>query len=539
MKVPYETQSLHYDLFLCALILGCVQESKNVTINNTITTPTEGKGDTSQAANKTPSTSELTTVTPTPEIEQKNATNLTPTETISQKPTVSYTNNSIMVEDYKNRLEKIAYNLAILMSDLKLRQLLLSQAYDSIYIESKIDLNEFTSSSLSLSLTGLNNEMKTALEGLSEQTQYFKENNIHVDLYFPVDKHRKMFLENPNVSLLVAYDPIDENAKTVVAFYPNGSKVYLSSEKPPDTPTLIVAISEGRFEKTLVTSVVTCDQGSTYMKTVNVTDVHEPWFKGKPEIYCWVVYENGFKKKLHWPEVKNESEEYYFDCNRQIIDQWRKDEFERVAFIWYEQDVSFPLKKITLRLFRGLVEIEIGDIVIDRDDEMGSEIADWDAVPCSPYDSGKLYNTGYVEFRIAGKSGCVPKTTPTTTQTPKMTPLLGISAPEFAYVGEEVEISVYSNCYMTDGQPLVCTYTYNPIPDASITIEKDGVTVKTGKTDENGIFKTVFSEAGEYTITASKDGYISATTEITISEYVVTIAPEESSVEEVTANYSS
>ena len=31
----------------------------------------------------------------------------------------------------------------------------------------------------------------------------------------------------------------------------------------------------------------------------------------------------------------------------------------------------------------------------------------------------KLYNTRYVEFRIAGKSGCLPKTTPTPTQTRK------------------------------------------------------------------------------------------------------------------------
>lgn len=64
---------------------------------------------------------------------------------------------------------------------------------------------------------------------------------------------------------------------------------------------------------------------------------------------------------------------------------------------------------------------------------------------------------------------------------PTMIPILDVSAPELAYVGEEVEISVYSNCYMTDGRPLVCTYTYNPISDAMITIEKDGVTVKLEK----------------------------------------------------------
>ena len=53
---------------------------------------------------------------------------------------------------------------------------------------------------------------------------------------------------------------------------------------------------------------------------------------------------------------------------------------------------------------------------------------------------------------------------------------------------------------MTDGQPLICTLTYNPTSDATITIEKDGVIVKTGKTDESGIFRTVFSETREYTI---------------------------------------
>ena len=92
---------------------------------------------------------------------------------------------------------------------------------------------------------------------------------------------------------------------------------------------------------------------------------------------------------------------------------------------------------------------------------------------------------------------------------------------------------------MTDGQPLICTLTYNPTSDATITIEKDGVIVKTGKTDESGIFRTVFSETREYTITASKDGYISATTEIKVLEYAVTVTPE-SSVEVVTIyNYSS
>jgi len=425
------------------------------------------------------------------------------------------------------------------MANSETRRSLYTEINKSKYMENKVDLNELSITlSCSLSSLSLNSRMKMALDNLSIQTKYFEENNIVIDVYFPVKEHRKAFLNNPNVDLLVAYDPIDEHAQ-IIAFYSNGSKIYLSPEKPPNIPTLIVTISESRFKKSSYTIFVkTCDLDSTYMKYIKANEISEPWFKGDPEIYCWIVYENGLKKKLFWKkEITREKTYCYLGCERPIIDQWRKDEFEHVAFIWYEQDVSFPIRFVKVRLPWSPVEIEIGDIIIDRD-EMGMEIADWDAVPCSPHDSGKLYNTGCVEFRITGKSGCLPKTTPTPTQTPKMIPILDISAPEFAYVGEEVEISVHSNCYMTDGQPLICTLTYNPISDATITIKKDGVIVKTGKTDENGIFRTVFSETGEYTITASKDGYISATTEIKVLEYVVTVTPE-SSVEVVTTNYSS
>ena len=276
-----------------------------------------------------------------------------------------------------------------------------------------------------LSSLSLSDKVSIALNDLSIQAQYFTKNNISIDVYFPVKEHRRTFLENPTTELLVAYDPIDEQARQVVAFYPNGSKVYLSPERPPDIPTLIVAISEGRFERgSLITSVQLCKSGTTYMKCIRIFDDKEPWFRGRPEIYCWVVYENGFKKQLHWPEVKEVNKEYYFNCKRPVIDQWRKEEFEHVAFIWYEQDVKFHVGYVKVKLPWGPVEITIGDIVIDRDDEMGSEIADWDAVPCSPYDPGTRYNTGFVEFRIAGKWCQHPKTTPTPVPTPQLTPTI-------------------------------------------------------------------------------------------------------------------
>lgn len=109
---------------------------------------------------------------------------------------------------------------------------------------------------------------------------------------------------------------------------------------------------------------------------------------------------------------------------------------------------------------------------------------------------------------------------------PKMVLILDISAPESAYVGEEVEIIVYSNCWMVDNKPLICSYTYNPISDATVEVIKDGITVKTGKTDENGTFRMVFDESGEYSITVSKGGYVPATTSIMVHPVTVTTIPE-------------
>ena len=118
-----------------------------------------------------------------------------------------------------------------------------------------------------------------------------------------------------------------------------------------------------------------------------------------------------------------------------------------------------------------------------------------------------------------------------TTPTPKMTPILNVSAPKFAYVGEVVNVTVYSYYYMVDHQPLICTFSLNPIPNATVEIKKDGVIVKTGKTDENGTFRTIFDEAGEYTIVASKKGCIPATTKLVV--YKSTPTPEVSPIEQI------
>jgi len=53
--------------------------------------------------------------------------------------------------------------------------------------------------------------------------------------------------------------------------------------------------------------------------------------------------------------------------------------------------------------------------------------------------------------------------------------------------------------------------------------------LKTGKTDENGSFKIIFNKAGEYTIIASKEGYVSAIRIIIVCEYTTSIMISEES----------
>jgi PGF-pre-PGF domain-containing protein len=80
--------------------------------------------------------------------------------------------------------------------------------------------------------------------------------------------------------------------------------------------------------------------------------------------------------------------------------------------------------------------------------------------------------------------------------------LLSIENPKVVKVGEEFEIYV--------------THQGLPVSDATVTLSKHGIVVKSGKTDYNGIFRTSLNEKGLYIITVSKEGYRKAISVISV-----------------------
>jgi hypothetical protein len=67
----------------------------------------------------------------------------------------------------------------------------------------------------------------------------------------------------------------------------------------------------------------------------------------------------------------------------------------------------------------------------------------------------------------------------------------------------EVEVGVYRKSSVR----LEVRDEDGPVADASVLIERGGLDVETGRTDEDGVFESGVLQAGDYTITVSKSGY--------------------------------
>lgn len=138
-----------------------------------------------------------------------------------------------------------------------------------------------------------------------------------IDIYFPVKEHRDKWPGTDD--LLVAFDPAnDETEYTEITAYSvkDGTRISLSKEKAPDTPVVIICVSEhdsiqdvpelkapeseqappqptGRPEgpEPPSTQEGKPDEGNSYMNMqwLELYDDHEPWTKGDPEIYVVCV----------------------------------------------------------------------------------------------------------------------------------------------------------------------------------------------------------------------------------------------------------
>ncbi len=585
-------------ILLCTLILGCTQEAKNISINNTIKTPTKSKEEISQTTNETTSLTKQTIITLTPKIEQQKNTTVNTSKTIKQSVVLQYdlripSNTKYEWIDLNESLGVITINGTTYETGL----------LGKMYVPKKIQPDKeypiylFLSRSSNISelvITGVTLCISPSfvIDVLNEKLilyLHFGIGGVLGEYYW--DKYTKhWFIKNiySKGGYNISYD-IDNKlyAVSLSDLKPNEWQVYnisirvetqrenqdLALEKSIKNE-LLQSESYGGIWIPIQDDVIglwiekTSD--NTYLAELYINELKfkicAPGlgivFGFPPSVELWLHAGFGIN---HWDMLRTHkilAEAEFGLTEKPSESSWKRIEVFKVRFDRFKPYTAHN-ETIENGYFEGfalsdemvaqwvhpqkLYYIKV-DGTLKIDDKYQKSIN-----TTLYYTEKKNFKkgdrvVGFVKLvtirttkepitylSATGKGYWINKPSPT----PKMTPILDISAPEFAYVGEEVEISVYSNCYMTDGQPLVCTYTYNPIPDATITIERNGVTVKTGKTDENGIFRTVFSETGEYTIIASKDGYVSAITKIKILEYIVNITTsKDSSAGQIVTSYS-
>jgi len=162
-----------------------------------------------------------------------------------------------------------------------------------------------------------------------------------IDLYFPVQDHKVKWKGKDD--LLVAYSPVNDEAdiKNIVAFsVRKQQKVILDPKAPPATPVLIVAAEEHESHEMPVMprdadpsepappeedpedegedlgSPGEHGEGNSVIrvKYIKITNDHEPWTSGSPEIYTYTYHvemDNSCNSDYEWLSDLNKENKWY------------------------------------------------------------------------------------------------------------------------------------------------------------------------------------------------------------------------------------
>jgi hypothetical protein len=214
------------------------------------------------------------------------------------------------VNEINAGLAGTAKALAKALSDKKFRQFVRQQTVRSRNAEQILEAKAFFQKALrtNRSAPGLQELQRRVLK-LSAQVKEaglkLSEETGEVDIYFPVVAHRKRWRGDDN--LLVAFVPLadDMSLREIYAWSVKDQKwVSIDAKEPPETPTLVIALTEKETYATRkpppptdVGSVKGPEPkgkpksdnsyfGASYIK---MFDDREPWFKGDPEIYAYHI----------------------------------------------------------------------------------------------------------------------------------------------------------------------------------------------------------------------------------------------------------
>lgn len=305
-------------------------------------------------------------------------------------------------EEIKVSLESATMILALGFQDRDNRNKLYDMIRKSIDPEMKVKLREFASA---MDYGLLEESVPEAREELINGIAIV-EKRIQRDLnvYFPVDEHRKRWLDQRD-KMLIAYDPFwldEKEIEEIIAYDWDGNVHWLDSRVPPEIPTLVAARSE---HIPLETEIETWSGDTTYLLKLRIPskdmfDRIEPWFKGDAELYVWMVSRNERLRKQYWfPNYKRVWAEggLWRDLEHELVIDWDPQRHTNTLyFSWWEYDgetIEYNIKSVAPR-----VPISGGIRIYDKDDEAGFLTVEYNSVPTSR--PGRIYSTGIVEWEL-------------------------------------------------------------------------------------------------------------------------------------------
>jgi len=174
--------------------------------------------------------------------------------------------------------------------DDRIRSTLHSAMTASPVAEGKLDFGAVMADEAFGFLSAMADATGKAPEALRQEQQSVRA----LEVYLPVPGHREVWKGGSD---LVVASALDEDG-LLAAFDLKGNPIKLRDDVPPDQPVLVLVPSETDFARAQASSVpqsavaesgwdaplLSTTSGSLIMTKTYLSDLHEPWYRGNPEI---------------------------------------------------------------------------------------------------------------------------------------------------------------------------------------------------------------------------------------------------------------
>lgn len=193
-------------------------------------------------------------------------------------------------------LDTLAHAFAISLNDATVRERVAVGFSQSSFREGKLRFND-----LVIGDQGIRARMNEHLHKSVAELERSLASTAELETYLPVRSHRETWSGGRDVQ--VAYQLLEGDS--IIAYGLDGSRAVLSPDSPPILPTIVIVSSETDFGDGLPRAECHGDQceedGSggggnlgalyahLYMTSLSLSDLHEGWPRGEPEIEVHVI----------------------------------------------------------------------------------------------------------------------------------------------------------------------------------------------------------------------------------------------------------